>query len=259
MFGRRRPTGATCCQALAMPCVLTLVCPVAYTMMTVKKRVRSPVGRGRQGRFSCLMTCRGQEANGFQQHNHFKRRRVWRIGRTTRLPTRRPAVWQNDLNSVPHRSSSVLSLRSCLAGGFSRNFCSADRINPCSSAMRRISRMLLWTVRSVTISVRTGRSTPCPLQRTVLSAIRRCSAKARPNGSSSTNTSRRARKWTGKSTRSSLTTCSSAMPCTRWQPVTTVMSSPSGSFAPRAISTWLPAKSRPCSARTGSPATARTP
>lgn len=85
----------------------------------------------------------------------------------------------------------------------------------------------------------------CPLQRTVLSAIRRCSAKARPNGSSSTNTSRRARKWTGKSTRSSLTTCSSAMPCTRWQPVTTVMSSPSGSFAPRAISTWLPAKSRP--------------
>lgn len=35
--------------------------------------------------------------------------------------------------------------------------------------------------------------------------------------SSSTNTSRRARKWTGKSTRSSLTTCSSAMPCTRWQ------------------------------------------
>ena len=51
----------------------------------------------------------------------------------------------------------------------------------------------------------------------------------------------------------------SAMPCTRWQPVTTVMSSPSGSFAPRAISTWLPAKSRPCSARTGSPATARTP
>ena len=47
------------------------------------------------------MTCRGQEANGFQQHNHFKRRRVWRIGRTTRLPTRRPAVWQNDLNSVP--------------------------------------------------------------------------------------------------------------------------------------------------------------
>ena len=62
-----------------------------------------------------------------------------------------------------------------------------------------------------------------------------------------------------KSTRSSLTTCSSAMPCTRWQPVTTVMSSPSGSFAPRAISTWLPAKSRPCSARTGSPATARTP
>ena len=130
---------------------------------------------------------------------------------------------------------------------------------PCSSAMRRILRMLLWTVRSVTISVRTGRSTPCPLQRTVLSAIRRCSAKARPNGSSSTNTSRRARKWTGKSTRSSLTTCSSAMPCTRWQPVTTVMSSPSGSFAPRAISTWLPAKSRPCSARTGSPATARTP
>lgn len=211
MFGRRRPTGATCCQALAMPCVLTRVCPVAYTMMTVKKRVRSPVGRGRQGRFSCRMTCRGQEANGFQQHNHFKRRRVWRIGRTTRLPTRRPAVWQNDLNSVPHRSSSVLSLRSCLAGGFSRNFCSADRINPCSSAMRRISRMLLWTARSVTISVRTGRSTPCPLQRTVLSAIRRCSAKARPNGSSSTNTSRRARKWTGKSTRSSLTTCS--QPC----------------------------------------------
>lgn len=52
---------------------------------------------------------------------------------------------------------------------FSRNFCSADRINPCSSAMRRISRMLLWTARSVTISVRTGRSTPCPLQRTVLS------------------------------------------------------------------------------------------
>ena len=43
--------------------------------------------------------------------------------------------------------------------------------------MRRISRMLLWTARSVTISVRTGRSTPCPLQRTVLSAIRRCSAK----------------------------------------------------------------------------------
>ena len=41
--------------------------------------------------------------------------------------------------------------------------------------------------------------------------------------------------------------------------LTTVMSSPSGSFAPRAISTWLPAKSRPCSARTGSPATARTP
>ncbi len=142
-----------------------------------------PCGKRRQGRFSCLMTCRGQEANGFQQHNHFKRRRVWRIGRTTRLPTRRPAVWQNDLSSVPHRSSSVLSLRSCLAGGFSRNFCSADRINPCSSAMRRISRMLLWTARSVTISVRTGRSTPCPLQRTVLSAIRRCSAKARPDGS----------------------------------------------------------------------------
>ena len=79
-------------------------------------------GKGRQGRFSCLMTCRGQEANGFQQHNHFKRRRVWRIGRTTRLPTRRPAVWQNDLNSVPHRSSSVLSLRSCLAVDFPGTF-----------------------------------------------------------------------------------------------------------------------------------------
>lgn len=218
-----------------------------------------PCGKRRQGRFSCRMTCRGQEANGFQQHNHFKRRRVWRIGRTTRLPTRRPAVWQNDLNSVPHRSSSVLSLRSCLAGGFSRNFCSADRINPCSFSHETHLKDASLDC-SVCHHLRAdGRSTPCPLQRTVLSAIRRCSAKARPNGSSSTNTSRRARKWTGKSTRSSLTTCSSAMPCTRWQPVTTVMSSPSGSFAPRAISTWLPAKSRPCSARTGSPATARTP
>lgn len=41
MFGRQRPTGAARCQALATPCVLTRVCPVAYTMMTVEKRVPS--------------------------------------------------------------------------------------------------------------------------------------------------------------------------------------------------------------------------
>lgn len=155
------------------------------------------------------------------------------------------AVWQNDLNSVPHRSSSVLSLRSCLAGGFSRNFCSADRINPCSSAMRRISRCFSGLLGLSPSPC--GRDVRRPALYKGLCCLPFADARQKrgSNGSSSTNTSRRARKWTGKSTRSSLTTCSSAMPCTRWQPVTTVMSSPSGSFAPRATSTWASAKKPP--------------
>ena len=60
----------------------------------------SPCSKGNAGKVRC--TTGWPEANGFQQRNHFKRRRVWRIGRTTRLPTRRPAGWRNS-EAVPHR------------------------------------------------------------------------------------------------------------------------------------------------------------
>lgn len=79
-----------------------------------------PCGKRRQGRFSCLMTCRGQEANGFQQHNHFKRRRVWRIGRTTQPSHEKARSLAKRLEFGPapfHRRS--CRWRSCLAGGFS--------------------------------------------------------------------------------------------------------------------------------------------